>query len=296
MNEEKITLGEAPPFEKGTTVEVSQFNLAIGRNGVGKSILSEYISMAFDSEKRHRLANRRLTSINSTLGEKESFQSILISEIRGFVNERLEVDTRSSNVSSDNKFDEGYASTKLTYSDDLKAEVLTYLKKFNSKIIGFKTTDQDGLKVKVLEHGEEKLVPIIKADGFGMNSFIGGFVNLFLYKDNSKKRGVFIEEPENHLTPRLQMEFIQSIIEFCDKYDKMLYVNSHSPYIFREFIKHYKNSKYVINYIRKIDGYPKILKVSTPEEINEILGEFMLLTKGPRMDNRFTGTFEIEFD
>lgn len=296
MNAERITLNKAPPFKKGATIDVSQFNLAIGENGVGKSILSRYVLTAFDPDKRHSEALKMQTSINSTLGTKQSFQSIFIPEIRGFTRKQLSVHSSLGDSSLDSQFDENYASAKLAFKDELEDELITYLKKFNSKIIGFKVTDPEGLRAKILKDGKEKLVPIIEADGFGMNSFVSGFIKLFLYKDESKIKGIFIEEPENHLTPKLQIEFIKSIIEFCAKYDKMLYVNSHSPYIFREFIRHYKNPKYAINYIRKIDGYPTILKISKLEQINEIMEKFMFLENGSPNDTRFTGTFEFNFE
>lgn len=304
MDIPKIKLKDAPPFPENTDVKLTQFNLAIGGNGVGKTILMKHIlytfmpskgTSIFSGDEKYNPALRK-DVVEIMKNRENEFKSIRISESRGFIGRDVDVSSGNSLPSLFSKSNSSQISSQIAFNPKVKKEILELLKFFNSKIIEFEVTT-NGLKAIIKINDETKSMQIMNADGFAFASFIEGLVNLFLYKDVDKLKGIFIEEPENHLTPTLQVKFIQWLIAFCKQNDKMLYVNSHSPYIFREFIEHYKNPEYTINRILKENEYSKISRITEGWQIEEILKDFMLFTGIQRTGaDNFLGAFEINFD
>lgn len=305
MDTMKVRLEKgAPPFKDGTVINLSKFNLNVGKNGVGKSILAKYITYVMTSKidlEIFKMLNKEFEMItdefHGRMDTKEHFEPMFIPEQRGVRDRHIDITTSSQELSIRGKSNIGKVCAKIVFDDKLKQELLEHLKKFNSKIIGFSTTNEDGFQVKINEQGKIKKISLVDADGFAFASFITDFINLFLHKNNNEVKVIFIEEPENHLTPELQVQFIKWLIAFCDQYDKILYVNSHSPYILLEFAKHYKNPKYTINYLGKEDEYTTISKITTIEEIKNLLAQFFRMKRIDKMaDNHFVWAFDIDFE
>ena len=96
---------------------------------------------------------------------------------------------------------------------------------------------------------------------------------------------LIIDEPEVHLHPKWQLEYVKVIVEICKIYDSKVIITTHSPYIIDAFETYSKENTEFYTSIRNEDGSYNIEKVDNMDIIYKKLHEpFLKLEKDSLKD------------
>ncbi|WP_180382217.1 AAA family ATPase [Campylobacter concisus] len=96
---------------------------------------------------------------------------------------------------------------------------------------------------------------------------------------------LIIDEPEVHLHPKWQLEYVKVIVEICKIYDSKVIITTHSPYIVDAFETYSKENTEFYTSIRNEDGSYNIEKVDNMDIIYKKLHEpFLKLEKDSLRD------------
>ena len=98
------------------------------------------------------------------------------------------------------------------------------------------TAEGVGLILKLHKTADDKIGRALTDEGLGVIKVIGTllYIETAIYRANNKASTIVIEEPENHLHPKLQSQLAELLTDAYKNYGIQFIVETHSEYMVRK--------------------------------------------------------------
>lgn len=255
---------------KNIDIELNKTNLFIGENGSGKSVLAKLITIITDK------------TLNETnyLKKFNEFQINFITNntiIELYKNNEVVLKVNKSNIKILNykSFESKYIPAErnlisllnksifslITSDIPLPKSLLTFASQYEKARENIKELDLLNIRFKN-ENGEDKIYYddknylVLENSSSGIQTAVPLYITLKYF--NNKNEDIIIEEPEQNLYPKSQVDTIKYIIENSSN---NLYLMTHSPYVL--------TTLNILLFAHKVSSTNSILK----DEISKIIPE-----------------------